>query len=326
MFLESRMTAQQREDARRLFGVPERFYDAADLMVREVEWQLILAMGARDVPDAELRALCLDARLCRDAYDLIRESYHRCIISKAPDAPELTWHISSFYERYQIYAQFESYELDRFPRETIEALYDWAIDEGLRRRRAMIERKLAGVKPDPVRETYLTLDEAIAFLEEHADSIYLHPCNCKSMKVFQSKPVNTCMPMNCRPNSEADRGYGERITLERAKALVREYNARGLMQKAENYGLCNCDGLCCSPLHSGRRLNARGVYPKANYRIDFHAEACVNCGKCVKLCNFGAYSRDETGRVRHDPDKCWGCTICSSNCPTHAIRLIPREE
>ena len=326
MILPSRLTPEQLAEAKRLFGVPEQFSDAVEPMMREVEWQLILAMGERDVPDAELRELCVGNRLAEDAYDLIRESYHRCVIDKVKDAETPAWHISCFFERYPVYAQYEHYDFSRYPREVIEALYEWRIGEVLRRRAHLIQQKKDGTADPPaISQTYVTLDEAMAWLEQNADLIHLHACNCKSLKPWQTKPLNTCMPMNSFPNSQTDRGYGEKLTLEQAKARVRELNACGLMQSRESHGLCNCDGVCCQPLQTGRRMDSRGRYPQSNYTVEHHADECIGCGRCAQICNFGAFRRTESGEIAHDPDKCWGCTLCSSHCPAGAIRLIPRR-
>ena len=74
------------------------------------------------------------------------------------------------------------------------------------------------------------------------------------------------------------------------------------------------------------KAGSRLIYPESNWKIDWHKDECVNCGKCTKICNFGAFYKDDNRKVHYDVDKCWGCTICAPNCPKHAIHLLPREQ
>jgi len=51
------------------------------------------------------------------------------------------------------------------------------------------------------------------------------------------------------------------------------------------------------------------------------------CDVCVRKCPMpGALLAAEDGRIRVDPDKCVGCGICESVCPTapQSIRVMPR--
>ena len=173
---------------------------------------------------------------------------------------------------------------------------------------------------------FLTLEEAYAFVDKNKDHIHVYACNCKAMMYYHDRPVAVCMGFYDGPNSEADRGHGEKLTAEQAKAKLKEFNKKGLMQNGEDYGLCNCDGFACYPLQMARTLGSQGIYPKSNYDIDWHEDECVNCGKCTTICNFQAFTKDENKKVHYNKDLCWGCTICAPNCPKGAIHLIPKKK
>ena len=56
---------------------------------------------------------------------------------------------------------------------------------------------------------------------------------------------------------------------------------------------------------------------------------CIGCGKCEKVCAFGAITV-ENNLAYIDPQKCKLCRKCVNECPTEAIRLVgmdplPRE-
>ncbi|MFH1845974.1 MAG: ATP-binding protein [Candidatus Omnitrophota bacterium] len=46
-------------------------------------------------------------------------------------------------------------------------------------------------------------------------------------------------------------------------------------------------------------------------------ELCVECGKCIEVCRFGAISDKHTV----DPVLCEGCSFCSHACPSNAVRM-----
>lgn len=324
--LISKLSSENRKKAHELFEVPAQFDEVADLMVHEVEWQVILLAGKEPMTDRALREMIEKNRLAASPYVLIKEMYARAIINKVTDAEEPTWQIGNFYRRYSYYAQFEYYEFGCLPRELIDALYDWQTGIYQDIFVPQVTAKLAGEDIEIHNQTYLTLEETFEIIDEHPDNIHLVPCNCKCQKYYHDRKLNVCTHLFSPPNSEGDRGLGEPVSAEEAKRRIRSFNASGLMQNGEDDGFCNCDGLCCFPQKMAEKVGSRFVYPKSNWKIDWHADECINCGKCTKICNFGAFYKDENGKVHYNVDKCWGCTICSPNCPKGAIHLLPREE
>ncbi len=52
---------------------------------------------------------------------------------------------------------------------------------------------------------------------------------------------------------------------------------------------------------------------------------CMGLGSCVKSCPVEAISYTDNGLVRVDPDKCIGCEICVTVCPTSAMKMVPED-
>lgn len=54
------------------------------------------------------------------------------------------------------------------------------------------------------------------------------------------------------------------------------------------------------------------------------AYACFGLSDCVKACDFGALSIDESGLPVVDEEKCVGCGVCVSVCPRRIMELRPK--
>ena len=186
---------------------------------------------------------------------------------------------------------------------------------------------IAAGKDVPMHQTqYLTLQESYDMMDTLGEEILILPCNCKAMGRCTEKPVNVCInKLEKGPNTPYDRKLGKILTLEETKELIRQINKKGLMQSGENNVLCNCDGVYCYPTKMARILGTRLHYPTSHYETLWDESICIQCGKCTKICNFGAFYKDKEGKVKFDPEKCWGCTICSANCPKGAITLKKRS-
>ncbi len=52
---------------------------------------------------------------------------------------------------------------------------------------------------------------------------------------------------------------------------------------------------------------------------------CLGLGSCVKSCPVEAISHTENGLVKVDPQKCIGCEICVTVCPTTAMKMVPED-
>ena len=55
---------------------------------------------------------------------------------------------------------------------------------------------------------------------------------------------------------------------------------------------------------------------------------CMQCDEacCLKVCPVGAITRDESGVVAMDPDKCIVCKMCVSACPLGNISYSPASK
>ena len=86
------------------------------------------------------------------------------------------------------------------------------------------------------------------------------------------------------------------------------------------------DIVCCHVLTSINDLgiNASDVI-NSNYYAEINADSCIVCNTCVdERCQVGAIEEgDDANHIIRE--KCIGCGLCISTCPTESIKLIRKD-
>ena len=157
-----------------------------------------------------------------------------------------------------------------------------------------------------------------------------HPCEIDA-------PWDVCLTFDNVARSLAEHGeYTKLISKEEAKDVLERSYASNLVQIGENVRehpafICNCCGCCCEALQAARKFSPMQPVATTNYMPKVHADKCVGCGKCAKVCPILAISMKE-GQTEDDNKKrpvidseiCLGCGVCARNCPAKAIELERR--
>ncbi|MGD8992978.1 MAG: 4Fe-4S binding protein, partial [Desulfobacterales bacterium] len=93
-----------------------------------------------------------------------------------------------------------------------------------------------------------------------------------------------------------------------------------------HYFICNCCGCCCGVLRSINELgiNASDVI-NSYYFAQINPDECDACGTCKdERCQVNAIEeRDGFNEVIRE--KCIGCGLCVSTCPSEAISLLRKQ-
>lgn len=94
---------------------------------------------------------------------------------------------------------------------------------------------------------------------------------------------------------------------------------------------CNACNAACT-LENGLQPGTRSLYgwndealpPFSVYSLSL---ACNHCEKpeCLEGCPVNAYSKDISGTVLYDKDKCMGCRYCTWRCPYDAPKINPAK-
>lgn len=304
------------------FEIPEEARPYIPYFLTEEEIQAVLAMekAAYGMEDLAKRM----RPIAQDPEGLIKAAYSKGVFNKIEKDGRILYQAANFYKRLAYFAQYEPDVWKSIPESGRKKMDLWYVKTYAEDARPRLEEALKDSTKLIENAYFVTLEEALDVIDKLEDDPYVVPCNCKSVALNCERPQNVCILLNKGINSDWDRGHGKALSREEAKDLLRFANKNGLMQTSElSEAICNCDSCCCYPIRSSEMIGARGIWPKRLYDVVWDQEACVHCGKCAKLCNFGAFMKTD-GKVLFREENCWGCTLCKSNCPTGAISLMAR--
>ncbi len=178
--------------------------------------------------------------------------------------------------------------------------------------------------------------EKVSSLIESGQSFLLNECVCKKEHDLVDKPcdrpLEVCLAIAPLPGIFDNPSHGRTITKEEAYKLLAECEENGLVHmtgntQSDRFYICNCCKCCCGVL---RGINELGIpattVVNSHYYAEIDAEECNSCGVCAdERCQVGAIEeRDDCYEVVRD--KCIGCGLCVTTCPTEGIQLVRRPE
>lgn len=170
-----------------------------------------------------------------------------------------------------------------------------------------------------------------------AQSFHVHECICRKERHLTGhdcdQPLEVCLSFSTEPRRPGDFSLGGRdIGREEAFSILDDAERRGLVHNAfyntrtGHFGLCNCCPCCCGLLRGVRELDAPFLLARSSYAAHIDGAACSACGICAHdRCPVGAIEEDN-GTFRVNDDRCIGCGVCASACPTGAISLTTRQD
>ncbi|MDA3896138.1 MAG: 4Fe-4S binding protein [Desulfobacteraceae bacterium] len=176
--------------------------------------------------------------------------------------------------------------------------------------------------------------EQVSSIIEKGKSFAVNDCICKKEHELLGercdKPMEVCLAIAPIPNFFDDHPLKARpISKEEAYDILKMSEEAGLVHLTSNierghYYICNCCSCCCGVLRGVNEYGgAKAV--NSNYYAVIDAEECVSCGVCMdERCQVHAIEeKDEVYAVIED--KCIGCGLCVSTCPSDAISLIRKN-
>ena len=178
--------------------------------------------------------------------------------------------------------------------------------------------------------------ERVSSLIESGQSFLLNECVCKKEHSLVEKPcdrpLEVCLAIAPIPGAFDNPHHGRTITREEAYKLLAECEENGLVHltgntQSDRFYICNCCKCCCGVL---RGINELGIpattVVNSHYCAEIDVDECNSCGVCAdERCQVDAIDEKDDG-YEIVPEKCIGCGLCITACPTEAIQLIRRPE
>ncbi len=290
--------------------IPEEFKSTVDIIFNEDEKSFIELMAQKTLSRNDLEQLLKDSNLTLDYL------YKRGIIDITDNDD---YKLGTYYTLIPYISQYE-YELWKsLDKEIRDAIYQWQLIEY--EKYVEDEVKKASEGENSFQDLYyMTMEETFDRIDKEEQELFIQPCNCTALDSNEERLKNVCIQIGMDYNYPNHRGYGEKISKQEAKEIVKNAHSAGLMQLGEHNAICNCDGKSCYPSTLSKKLNLRKQWPKSRCDINFDSNSCVTCNKCVKVCNFNAFTNTDN-QIHFNEENCFGCSICISHCPVNAISM-----
>ena len=178
--------------------------------------------------------------------------------------------------------------------------------------------------------------EQVSNIIENGKSFAVNDCICKKEKKILDqpcdKPIEVCMAIAPAPGVfEGNHPWGGRvITKQEAYEILKKAEDAALVHMTSNiqngqFYICNCCGCCCGVLRSINELGVSNAV-NSNYYAVIDENLCENCGLCAdERCQINAIVPEDNS-YKILKDKCIGCGLCVTTCPTEAIKLVRKQD
>lgn len=175
--------------------------------------------------------------------------------------------------------------------------------------------------------------EKVSSIIENGKSFMVQECICKKEQGLIENPCNrpleVCMGIAPIEGVFDNIQYGRKLSRQEAYDLIQKCEEDALVHltwnvKGGHFFVCNCCGCCCGVLRS---MNEWGISNAVNsyYYAEIDSGVCAACGTCAdERCQVYAI---EEGADAYQviKEKCIGCGLCVSTCPSEAIQLIRKR-
>jgi len=175
--------------------------------------------------------------------------------------------------------------------------------------------------------------EKVSSIIETGKSFMVQDCICKKEQGLLDspcdRPLDVCMAIAPIEGVFDKYDHGRKLSRDEAYDLLQKCEENALVHltwnmQNDHFFICNCCGCCCGVLRS---INEWGISNAVNsyYYAEIDPEACAACGTCAdERCQVYAIEEGEDA-YRVIKEKCIGCGLCVSTCPSEAIQLIRKQ-
>jgi electron transport complex protein RnfB len=180
----------------------------------------------------------------------------------------------------------------------------------------------------------LSYENVIGMLQE-AKSFQVTDCICRKERALQDHPckhpIEVCLGFSMSEGAYDKYSRGRVISREEAIEIIKLSEQEGLVHSTYNVQsdqmfVCNCCSCCCGLLRGMKHLKAPHLLAGSNFVAAIDQETCAQCGLCAdERCPVNAIS-ETGGGYSVSPERCIGCGVCTTTCPTESITLVRKPQ
>lgn len=229
------------------------------------------------------------------------------------------------------------FQLDRIDHEFCELTEEFAVDfaQQFFTRKPQFMQVLPVEKEIDAEHTALPHEQASSIVE-NSKSFMVMDCICKKERGIMDdpcdRPVQVCMAVAPVPGVFDKReGSGRVISKQEAYQVLEQTEKDALVHltwnmKNGHFFICNCCKCCCGVLRSINEMGIpAGQVVKSSYYAAIDPDECSACGTCAdERCQVDAIEEGEDA-YQVVAEKCIGCGLCVSTCPSQAITLVRKD-
>ncbi len=176
--------------------------------------------------------------------------------------------------------------------------------------------------------------EDVRTIINNAKKFAISSCYCRTDKYLRGEkacdaPREICMAVDFSADFLIRNNIGKEVdrdTMLEKLDLAEEHNLVHMTDNSKSgfTFICNCCGCCCGLLGASTIMDRKAATVPSSLVVEWDAEKCNHCGKCVRTCQVNALSSINKVTV-YSEKRCIGCGECIDSCPKEALSLIPRE-
>jgi ferredoxin len=174
-------------------------------------------------------------------------------------------------------------------------------------------------------------------IEAHEHMAVLNVCQCRQSHAFEghscarAEVSDGCLVFGLFAESAVQQGAGRPVDKAGMHGIVRDRWKKNLVFMTANIepsgsnAICTCCDCCCHFIESINSFNGRVSMAEPHFIARVQEDACIGCGRCVKVCNTKAHAISSRKHVFY-PERCIGCGLCVDACPDGIISLEENPE
>jgi len=175
--------------------------------------------------------------------------------------------------------------------------------------------------------------EKVSEIIESSHRFAVADCICRKEAAIMGhgcdKLLEGCMMFDLAADYYIENGLAREISKKEAHEILLKAEESGLVHHSSNHKggkmfICNCCGCCCKALAHINKYNNPWAITHSNYYAVVDTETCTACDTCVERCQVKAVQIEGNVSVIAK-DRCIGCGLCASTCPTGSITMVKKQ-